>query len=56
MKHTYFHLCPYCGAALDPGERCDCRDPPKTDPGYWPEAAGNTTINKERKNSHEQDL
>lgn len=21
---SYFHICPYCGANLDPGERCDC--------------------------------
>ena len=20
----YYHTCPYCGANLDPGERCDC--------------------------------
>lgn len=20
----YYKTCPYCGAALDPGERCDC--------------------------------
>lgn len=20
-----YHTCPYCGANLDPGERCDCR-------------------------------
>lgn len=25
MKHTYYHTCPYCGAHLDPGERCDCQ-------------------------------
>lgn len=22
--------CPYCGAALDPGERCDCQDKKKS--------------------------
>lgn len=22
----YFHTCPCCGANLDPGERCDCRE------------------------------
>lgn len=22
---AYFDRCEYCGAALDPGERCDCR-------------------------------
>lgn len=20
----YYHICPYCGANLDPDERCDC--------------------------------
>ena len=20
----YYHVCPYCGANLDPGESCDC--------------------------------
>ncbi len=22
----YYRPCPLCGAALDPGERCDCQD------------------------------
>ena len=22
--NTYYYICPYCGAFLDPGERCDC--------------------------------
>lgn len=22
----YYKSCPLCGAALDPGERCDCQD------------------------------
>ena len=21
---SYYRICPACGAALDPGERCDC--------------------------------
>lgn len=20
----FYHICPHCGASLDPGERCDC--------------------------------
>lgn len=28
---TYYWTCPKCGANLDPGEQCDCReDPPPT--------------------------
>ncbi len=23
---SYFHTCPHCGANLDPGEACDCRE------------------------------
>lgn len=30
MQHTYYTTCPYCGANLDPGERCDC---PRASPG-----------------------
>ena len=28
---TYYHTCPRCGANLDPGERCDCKQemPPR---------------------------
>ena len=22
----YYTTCPYCGAHLDPGEKCDCRE------------------------------
>lgn len=21
-----YNICPYCGANLDPGEKCDCRE------------------------------
>lgn len=24
---SYYRTCPYCDAALDPGETCDCRRP-----------------------------
>ena len=23
---AYYKICPECGCALDPGERCDCED------------------------------
>lgn len=23
---AYYSVCPYCGAHLDPGEPCDCKD------------------------------
>jgi len=30
---SYYRTCPHCGAHLDPGERCDCRDNEKTPAG-----------------------
>ena len=27
---SYYKTCPHCGAHLDPGETCDCRDNKKT--------------------------
>lgn len=27
----YYHTCPYCGANLDPEEKCDCREENKND-------------------------
>lgn len=26
---AFYNVCPYCGANLDPGERCDCREQPE---------------------------
>lgn len=26
---SYYRVCPLCGAALDPGERCDCQEEKK---------------------------
>ena len=28
-----YKICPYCGAHLDPGEVCDCREKEKTPAG-----------------------
>ena len=38
---SYFKACPHCGAHLDPGEVCDCRDEEKT-----PAGAANTDEGK----------
>ena len=27
-----YKTCPHCGAHLDPGERCDCRDETEKEP------------------------
>lgn len=35
-KRNYYQTCPYCGANLDPGERCDC-DEQATDTQPGPE-------------------
>lgn len=40
MKHPhYYHTCPYCGANLDPGERCDCESAGTVDKSTAEEAA-----------------
>lgn len=26
---SYYRVCPYCAAHLDPGEKCDCREDEK---------------------------
>ena len=38
---SYYRICPHCGAHLDPGEVCDCRDKEKT-----PAGAANTDEGK----------
>lgn len=43
---TYYRTCPHCGAHLDPGERCDCRDNEKTAP-----RAANTQSGKREQDS-----
>lgn len=41
---SYYHICPQCGAALDPGERCDCQTEEEADP--------TVTRDEERSNPH----
>lgn len=39
---SYYRVCPCCGAHLDPGEVCDCRENEKTPAvagGGWEERA-----------------
>lgn len=31
---SYFKECPYCDAALDPGEKCDCQQARKESVGH----------------------
>ena len=33
VRPMYYRTCPDCGAHLDPGERCDCRDAKSAAPG-----------------------
>ena len=28
ISMSYYNKCPHCGAALDPGEKCDCQAAP----------------------------
>ena len=37
----YYRTCPNCGAALDPGERCDCHEPSTNREGATSEPARN---------------
>ena len=30
-EQMYYHTCPYCGANLDPDEKCDCREEKEND-------------------------
>lgn len=34
MGYDLYYTCPHCGANLDPGERCDCRDQKKKEENY----------------------
>lgn len=40
-KNTYYYTCPYCGANLDPGEKCDCLgEKENTNNDNYPEVQG----------------
>lgn len=46
-KGTYYRVCPYCGAHLDPGEPCDCHSwarPGAGTPNVTHEAAPTTKL------------
>lgn len=32
---SFYKICPYCNAALDPGEKCDCREQKETERKVW---------------------
>jgi len=32
---AYFNICPLCGATLDPGEVCDCRERSEKNAKKW---------------------
>ena len=49
MKHTYYTTCPYCGANLDPGERCDC---PRASPGGYPSENRTSTETRQVQKMH----
>lgn len=46
---SYYHTCPDCGAALDPGERCDCREGTKNEPRANPRKLTPTTTREYKK-------
>lgn len=38
---AFYKTCPFCGANLDPGEKCDCRDTEKEEEEKEDECTGN---------------
>lgn len=40
---SYYRPCPYCGANLDPGERCDCQGEPVSQTDLHKKAALDAT-------------
>ena len=49
MYRRPYHECPFCGAHLDPGERCDCQDEEQTiRPGPERTGAGEDQTNQNK--------
>lgn len=46
-----YKICPYCGAYLDPGEQCDCREEDIAVPQDEKEPAGSRRTGPEISNS-----
>lgn len=44
----YYHTCPYCGANLDPDERCDCLSRIRGKAPKWSGMAGVRVRNRKR--------
>ena len=44
----YYHTCPYCGANLDPDERCDCLSRIRGKAPQWSGMAGVRVRNRKR--------
>lgn len=47
----YYKTCPHCGAALDPGEICDCQDKEEAAPGATNTQSGKK-VESESPNTH----
>ena len=46
---AYYRTCPHCGAALDPGERCDCRERTESEARKCSEKSTPTTTREYKK-------
>lgn len=47
----YYKTCPHCGAALDPGEICDCQNKEEAAPGATNTQSGKK-VESESPNTH----
>lgn len=42
---SYYRICPDCGAHLDPGERCDCKEKAASEAGTFESGKGQKSTN-----------